>query len=255
MRFFFENRNDQITAYMSDNLDFGAHLHEQLEIGFIFSGKAMIYIEDKGYELNSGDMFCIFPNQIHRYDGSEELLVCMIIFSAELLPEYTKLFFSQHPAAPVISSGNGCLFRLFDLMFRTEEKLPYETKRGLILAVMGIALNSMRLEKNDRYTTSTLRSILIYCDLHYSEPITINSAADYLHISRSHIAHTMRNKLNTSFGEYINAKRVDRSCELLKKTNMSVTETAFAAGFDSVRTFNRVFAKRMGCSPREFRKE
>lgn len=253
MNYFFEEKRNKIQAFRSGGLDFDAHLHEHVEFGYILSGSCDLYIEDKCHKLNTGDIFIIFPNQIHRYDNSQNINAYVIICSVDLLSEFKNSFLNMIPQSPVISKNMSNVLRLFDIFFDNCEELPFESQRGIILALIGISLQNMTLLNQDRYNIKTLKNMLIFCNAHYSEPITIQDVADNLHISRSHAAHIFQYKLNTTFSQYINNKRVGMACDILKNTHMSVTQAAFASGFSSLRTFNRTFAKVKGCTPREYR--
>ncbi len=254
MRYRFENRKNGIDRYMVDNLNTDAHLHEHIEMGYIISGSSELYIEDKRFFLNSGDAFIIFPNMIHRYESSNNLCSYLIILNTEFMPEFGKTFLNKVPISPVISGKTPHIRRLLDIFFDITTPLPFESMRGIILAVTGIMLENTEMENRDRYNISTLKNILLFCESHYTEPITIGDVADNLHISRSHVSHIFKNKLNTSFGKYINEKRINLACDILKNTQTTVTETALDSGFSSLRTFNRIFAEKMGCTPREYRK-
>lgn len=254
MNYFFEERTNEIQAFIATGMDFDAHLHEHIEFGYILSGSCDLYTEDKCHKLNAGDVFIIFPNQIHRYENSQHINAYVVIFSTDLLNEFKTTFLNKLPRSPVIKENMSYTLKLFDIFFDKKTELPFESQRGIILALIGIVMQSLTLINQDRYNISTVKNMLIFCNSHYSEPITINDAAEHLHISRSYAAHIFQNKLNTSFSQYINDKRVRLACDILKNTQLSITETAFAAGFSSLRTFNRIFAKFKGCTPREYRK-
>lgn len=251
MKYFFEDRKNTIEAFQSDNLDYDAHLHEYIECGYIISGSCDLYIEDKCIKLKEGDFYIVFPNQIHRYEHSVGIDVYVFIFSPDLLPEFKKTFLNTVPLSPVIDSDTSQIKTLCDIYFNND--MPFESRRGMIIAVIGLALQNTTLTEVDKYNISTIKNILIFCNSHYSEPITINDVADNLHISRSHAAHIFKSKLNTSFSKYINDRRISLACDILKNTNLSVTETAFSAGFSSLRTFNRIFSACKSCTPREYR--
>lgn len=55
-------------------------------------------------------------------------------------------------------------------------------------------------------------------------------------------------------GDFINRLRVETAAELLRDTEDRITEIAFAVGFDSLKTFNRNFARVLYTTPSEFRK-
>lgn len=253
MRYFFEDKKNEIESGISANLDCPAHLHEHIEFGYVLSGSSDIFVDDKLYKLNVGDVFIVFPNQIHRYENSKNLTSYLTIFSSDYLPEFKKTFMNKIPQSPVITENTLHILKLFDIFFDKNVNLSVQAQRGIILATAGIAIQNLTLVNQDKYNISTVKNMLIFCNSHYSEPITISDVADHLHISRSHAAHIFQNKLNTSFSQYINDKRMTLACDILKNTHMSVTEVAFSSGFSSLRTFNRIFSKYMGCSPREYR--
>jgi AraC-like DNA-binding protein len=76
-----------------------------------------------------------------------------------------------------------------------------------------------------------------------------------LGVSRSHLSHTFSQRLGTNFRSYVNALRIDQACEMLKGTEDSVTHIAYECGFESQRTFNRVFMEQCGLSPSEYRRK
>lgn len=57
-----------------------------------------------------------------------------------------------------------------------------------------------------------------------------------------------------NFNQYVNKVRLKYATGLLINTDDSVTEVYLDAGFDSQRTFNRVFRESFHMSPREYRK-
>ena len=59
---------------------------------------------------------------------------------------------------------------------------------------------------------------------------------------------------NPDDSAYLNALRIDRARRYLRVTSWPIEEIAVACGFANLRTFDRVFAERCGCTPRDFRK-
>ena len=51
------------------------------------------------------------------------------------------------------------------------------------------------------------------------------------------------------FSRYVNLYRVERATNLLMNTDMSITEIALSSGFQSIRSFNRVYLELTGLSP------
>ena len=53
--------------------------------------------------------------------------------------------------------------------------------------------------------------------------------------------------------EYLNRYRISKSLDLLRSTDLSVTEIALSAGFGSASYYAETFRQHLGKSPREFR--
>lgn len=55
------------------------------------------------------------------------------------------------------------------------------------------------------------------------------------------------------FNQYLNEQRLNYVCVHLECTDKSITDISMDAGFESQRTFNRVFRERYKMTPREYR--
>ncbi|YCA13389.1 helix-turn-helix transcriptional regulator [Bacillus sp. AK128] len=69
-----------------------------------------------------------------------------------------------------------------------------------------------------------------------------------------HINRLFQENIGTSPAKYINALRIEKAKEQLKRTNHGITSIAFECGFGSLSTFERAFKRIYHCSPQEFRK-
>ncbi len=254
MKYFFETKTTGIEFHIRNSLNFNAHLHDRIELGYLSSGSSDLYVDDKKYHVKKGDFFVVFPNQIHCYENSENVKSIVMIFSTEHVSEFRGILSGKIPVSPVVSGCPEEAVKLVEIMSNVADSAKPEVIHGITLALFALLIDSVELRQSDRYNISTIKNLLIYCDEHYTEHINIDDAAKALHISRSHISHIFKDKLHSTFEQYISEKRIDYACELLKNSDESVTNIAYMSGFDSIRTFNRVFAKNIGSSPREYRK-
>ena len=90
--------------------------------------------------------------------------------------------------------------------------------------------------------------------MHYSEKVTLNDLAAFAHISRSKCCRIFKHYLQQSPIDFLNAYRLKVSCSLLASTNKTITEIAFACGFNHLSYYSKYFAESYGCTPREYRK-
>jgi|GEM_PF-1117438 AraC-type DNA-binding domain-containing proteins len=109
-------------------------------------------------------------------------------------------------------------------------------------------------EPDSRNRFSRLRDVMAYISNHAAEGVSLDDAARAACMSTSHFSRFFHQTTGVSFSEYRLRVRIEEACLQLSTTGMSITEIAYAAGFDSLSAFNRGFSKMKGQSPRDYRK-
>lgn len=82
----------------------------------------------------------------------------------------------------------------------------------------------------------------------------VRGLADRLHVSERHLNRTLNEAVGAGPIALARAQRANLARVLLETTQLSVTDTAFAAGFSSVRQFNDTIRAVYDRTPRELRK-
>ena len=93
-----------------------------------------------------------------------------------------------------------------------------------------------------------------YVATSYTTPFSREDIADVLGVSSAYVSRIFRRSTGMALWDYVNHYRVDRACELLERTDMTVTEVAFAVGYNDPAYFSRVFRTETGKSPLQYRK-
>ena len=73
-------------------------------------------------------------------------------------------------------------------------------------------------------------------------------------VEKSYLWKSFKKYLNTSPTDYINIMKLEKACELIANTPMSMTEVAFEVGYNSYSYFARQFKSKYGYSPKELLK-
>lgn len=101
-------------------------------------------------------------------------------------------------------------------------------------------------------TLVLLRRVRDRIDREYAEPLDVEALAAGVHMSAGHLSREFR----TAFGEapysYLMTRRIERAMAILRRGDMSVTDTCFTVGFSSLGTFSTRFTELVGMSPREY---
>lgn len=82
---------------------------------------------------------------------------------------------------------------------------------------------------------------------------SVHYCADQLHLSANYLGDLIKKETSKSAQEQIQLKLIDLAKEKVFDTNKSVSEIAYELGFKYPQHFSRLFKKRVGCSPNEYR--
>ena len=92
-----------------------------------------------------------------------------------------------------------------------------------------------------------------WIDGHFMEELTLASLAERYHVESSYFSRIFRQEMGVNLIMYITQKRMEKSKEYIRNSDMNLTEVAFMVGYDDYTYFSRVFKKNVGVSPREYR--
>lgn len=203
-------------------------------------------------------MFIAFPNQVHYYLDKTVVDHARVIVSPDICPEFSRIFKGYIPKSPLIKNAlsnsmiRSSVENVIDCYNKRDEFAETELK-GSLLILFSEIFRAVELAENLTYETDTVKEIINYCYENYGNDISLQSVADALHVSKYYVSHLFGGRLHIGFNGYINSLRIMKACELLKTTDDTVSEIAYAVGYNSIRTFNRAFVNEKGITPREYR--
>ncbi len=82
---------------------------------------------------------------------------------------------------------------------------------------------------------------------------TVAWCADQLHLSPNYFGDLIKKETGKSAQEYVQQKIMDTAKDLLLASSKSVSEIAYALGYQYPQYFSRAFKKAVGCTPNEYR--
>jgi AraC-like DNA-binding protein len=99
-----------------------------------------------------------------------------------------------------------------------------------------------------------LRRARDHADRHYTEPLDLAQLAAIAGISKYHFQRLFRATYGLSPAAYLSERRIERAQDLLRATNLTVTEVCHAVGFSSLGSFSSRFRELVGETPSEFQR-
>lgn len=234
----------------------------EYQILYIAEGRGTLTTASAGkYSISEGDIFLIFPGEWHTYSPDPETgwKEYWIGFKGINIDSRVAAgFFSKH--SPIYRIGyNDTLISLFKeaiQVAKKQEKHFQQLLAGIVNYMLGLAFsidsnkklkNSMNLEFVNRARAFMLENI--------ESNIEIPEVADYLHISYSSFRHIFKQYTGIAPSQYYLNLKIQRAKDMLKSSTASIKEISYILHFDTPEYFTKLFKKKTGLTPSQFREQ
>lgn len=260
----YEDKKNSISAVLRTGLSCLPHLHSHIEVGFVTEGNTQLTVDDAVYDVTAGDAFLIFPNRIHSFEDSGSISCYLLICSVNDASPFTDIFKQHLPESPVIRPIDAdALEKVFSVAAKHGRALelcpdaPYaaERVRAYAPSVLAELVPAASLVPSDSADPDATQRILLYCDTHYRDELSLDLLSSKLGYSKYYISHIFSTNIKIGFSRYLRSLRVTAAKRLIRHSDMSMTEISSESGFSSIRTFNRQFYEETGLTPTEYAKK
>ncbi|OHD60503.1 MAG: hypothetical protein A2096_17810 [Spirochaetes bacterium GWF1_41_5] len=119
----------------------------------------------------------------------------------------------------------------------------------ILFIISGLSENTAPVKYNKK-----ISYLAEYINNNYFETQNLKDLADRLQIKYSTLSREFHKAMGVPFVRYISRLRLEKSAELLRKTEKSIISICFETGFNDVSHFNRVFRQKYGVTPGRYRK-
>ena len=259
-----------------DTGEFPWHWHPEIELTLVEEGEIAYEVNDSLYHLKAGEgVFCnttVLPSG-HR-EQTEDCSYLSVTFHPRLLYGYRSSVMQDKYMDHILKSASlasihfvpeeawhGRVLEQIGRIRLLDQEHPVSEELQIQIALFQIwqeifehvEVNETGYGENAR-DTERIRRIMEYIQKHYGEKITLEDLAGQIHLCRSESCRLFRRYMNVSMFDYLLDYRVERSLELLQKPGLDITQVAGRVGFVSPGYFSRIFKRKMGCTPLEYRK-
>ena len=240
------------------------HKHEYYEIMYFYEANAKMYIEEKIYNIEPGDVIVTRRNEQHRLQQKDTSACRRIIFT--IFPEFFvtndceeyEVAFKDNSLDRVskISADKAKQSGLYDAIMRYKEySANYTLKnvdsflRALVIEILFLTNRCFDYVEVDNVKES-IKPIIRYIDANYYSDITLEQLSELFYISKSHLCRAFRESTGLSVYRYIQKRRLIRVKHYLRAgTSLNVALTK--AGFHNYTAYYRAHKREYGQSPRK----
>lgn len=245
------------------------HHHDFYEVYFFMSGNLKYHIENKKYDLISGDIILIAPHELHQpvFQPNAKYYERYVLW---INPEYIKSLgvngddlsacFNTFPnygvnlLRPNPIEGVKIKDLLINLTQLSKEDTPYfHTVRQALLSLILFKLKEIqiKIDYHPKDDNLSLTNVLQYINTNLEKELSISQICESCYISKSQLYREFQKTMGTSVHKYLLQKRLILARQYLKEGN-SPTVTASLSGFKDYSSFYRAFKEEYGVIPSEF---
>lgn len=253
--------NDSNLIYISsskieDGFVTNLHSHPNLEILIIYEGKGYIKTTNRKIEVCKNDIVIINPNATHC-EIQEGL--CFYALGINNMNIYQEETYTKKIIKRTLSDSNfNTIFNLYNLIYNNavaNDDYSKEITSSAFNIIYNIIIREFNLTKVnwDNNESDLVFNIKAIIDNYYSSNINLSDISKRLSQSISNISHTFKKETNMTIMEYKINKQLEESCNLLKISNMSISDIASLVGFNDTSYFCKLFKQKYNITPKEYR--
>ena len=240
------------------------HAHEKnLELQYIFGGRASIRIGNHVYKVRRGDVVVYNAGVLHDEcpdpDKGVSFYNCGVKnILVDDLPENHLL---PDDVAPVLHAGEmaDCVQMIFREIVdqislkKTSGATVCHNLLNALLIILSEQIPHEKILRGGKFDTSFLKC-KEFIDEHFTEAISIEQLSQIADMSVSGFAHHFKKTLGIAPFQYLKRLRIGLAQNLLITTDKSIADVSTEVGYDTISHFNNQFKKFVGTSPQNYRK-
>ncbi len=243
--------NEHVWVGKYRNLHNISHWHMEHELIACREGSAQVMLDDTMFNITQQQ--CIFCHSgcVHYISASPDSLLLVCLFNEKMYDPITSPFTLENP---VFEDRYGILPKLSEIRHELQNQPIFfecrtEAMIGEILVDVfrGEPLRKAQWQFSDVITR--YKQLLNHIDLEY-EHITYRNAVQFMNMSDAYFSRYFKRQAGMTFSQYLNVVRIEKAVQLLDSApTMKITDVMLRCGFNTIRSFNRVFREVTGFTP------
>ena len=237
-------------------------MHKRIEIVLVTEGELTMRINKDMRTIQAGHAVYLDSYDAHSFHTYKENTCAIIEFYPEFCREIYAPFYSWLSTHTITDK----VIEIPDeIMQCVKYLLPKDTERmefydevpshffALLAPLFHAIMTKSASVEEKRQSDSVYNRAAAYIIDNYDKPLSREAVAQKVGVMPESLSRIFSKKMEMTFTEYVHYVRLNVSLRMLE-VGENISSAALLSGFDSVRTYNRVFKKFYGKPPREYLK-
>lgn len=240
-----------------------AHAHDVDEIVVVLSGNGMHTLNGESFHACRGDVFYVRAGDWHQFDDLaglnliNVLCCCTTPLPQTVLPAYDYLkripgHWSLRPG--MLEQVEPMLRRLERECLTQNHTSTYMIEHQFSSLLAHLWCGRDRQEQGAQ-ARSPILALMDYCNTHFAAPLQLDELAHKFARSERSLNRLFKGHTGLSPMHYLVQVRLCKAIELLRATNLPVTDVAYRCGFNDSNYFATCFKKKFSISPSVFHRQ
>lgn len=224
-----------------------------MEIVLVTEGELCMTVGSNTYKILKGQGIFVPPFVIHSFSSPKNNHCHVMMFDKELVPCFSGFLKDNRIVSNIFNYSEYNLSIVNKYLPKVNNTIDGIRAQSILAPLCCDVFEhcSFVLENNKN---DNLSVAMEYLEKHFTEQITLEQVANSIGIHPVTLSRAFCEKMQTNFNFYLNYMRCAYATSLIKNSDSTFGEIAYAVGFGSIRSFNRCFLKIYGITPTEFKK-
>jgi len=255
---------------VEDDWEIKRHCHHSYEFHFVREGGSTVTLDDGCFEVAKNDFYITAPGVYHEQSNNvktryvEYCINCDIrLLSDEESEEVTLVEILKTSKCLPFSNAQNVL-ALFEKSLEEgyRQEFGFHSNIRSLISLMliettrqVIAANKLDYQKLDKYNKSDFRFLEIhqYIMSNIDKNVNVKMLAKHMNLSEKQVTRIVKNSINLTPKAMINDIRLNKAKELLRVTDLTISQISDTLGFSSPYYFSTFFNRLVGCNPSSYR--